>query len=100
MGSLSPFGKRLSLAAACEALGMTRASLLRAIRAGRIAYVQDRPSTPGKRGSNYFLYERDIEAYLASVRHVPVTTSAPVVRGPARMAADVTDLLPRERRFA
>jgi predicted DNA-binding transcriptional regulator AlpA len=111
MANLAPFGKRLTLQETASALGISRAALYRLVRERRITYVQERTPQPGKRGSNYFFYEHDIQTYLAAqldavtqafaaeAARVEATVASAL---PPALASDVSDLLPvpSRRRFA
>lgn len=102
MANLAPFGKRLTLQETASALGISRAALYRLVRERRITYVQERTPQPGKRGSNYFFYERDIQTYLATVRREARVEATVASALPPALASDVSDLLPvpSRRRFA
>lgn len=97
----APFGKRLSFTQVLQVLGVSRSALYRLIHMRRITYAQDGPSAvPGRRGSNYYFYERDVQTYLESTRREAVVTSDVSLAVPGRMAADISDLMPRERRLS
>ena len=99
--ALAGFGRRLTFAQARQILGLSRSALYRLVRTRRITYVQDGPSdTPGRRGSNYHFYERDLQVYLESTRREACVELSPSRPGPGRPAADVSDLMPKERRLA
>lgn len=91
-------GMRLTLAQACARTGLTRSAMYRLIRARRIAFVQDGPSAvAGRRGPNYYFYERDLQAYLESVRREVLAPAVTEVHAPGRLSADVSDLIGERR---
>jgi len=98
----SRYGRRVSLTKACELLGVTRAALYRLVRQRRITYVQEGPvATPGRRGSSYYFYERDLEAYITSTRREAIVVDAPLPTPEVtRAGADISDLMPAQRRLS
>ncbi len=117
----SPYGRRFTLRAAAEFLDVTPHTLRALVRRRQIAFHQDeavtstttrrnRDGSTGqfRRGSNYFFYETELLAYLAR-------TCIPATDGPSRQTpaavlratradgsqyADVSDLMPAQRRFS
>lgn len=92
-------GRRLSLRDAADHLGVSVGQMYGLIRARRVPFHQDVLSAGGnrgRRGSNYYFYASELDAHLAATLVEPQTV---LPSAPARAAADISDLLPREKVF-